>query len=95
MQSAFEDRVWLVWLVKVRILILTVLLGIELAIAQFTPVAFPLRWFVDHHSAGVCSFRRLPGAVAFVEKSADAISSAGDFRSVAGQRSGLHHRRRG
>jgi two-component system, NtrC family, sensor histidine kinase PilS len=47
MQSAFEDRVWLVWLVKVRILILTVLLGIELAIAQFTPVAFPLRWFVD------------------------------------------------
>ena len=46
MQSAFEDRVWLVWLVKVRILILTVLLGIELAIAQFTPVAFPLRWFV-------------------------------------------------
>lgn len=46
MQSAFEDRVWLVWLVKVRILILTVLLGIELAIAQFTRVAFPLRWFV-------------------------------------------------
>src|ERR1700690_948384 len=46
MQSAFEDRVWLVWLVKVRILILTVLLGIELAIAQFTPVAFSLRWFV-------------------------------------------------
>ncbi len=47
MQSAFEDRVWLVWLVKVRILILTVLLGIELAIAQFTRAAFPLRWFVD------------------------------------------------
>jgi len=47
MQSAFEDRVWLVWLVKVRILILTVLLGIELAIAQFTPVAFPMRMFVD------------------------------------------------
>ena len=47
MRSAFEDRVWLVWLVKVRILILTVLLGIELAIAQFTPVAFPMRLFVD------------------------------------------------
>src|SRR5258708_28650065 len=47
MQSAFEDRVWLVWLVKVRTLILTVLLGIELAVAQFTPVAFPLRLFVD------------------------------------------------
>jgi len=47
MQSAFEDRVWLAWLVKVRILILTILLGIELAIAQFTPVAFPMRLFVD------------------------------------------------
>ena len=39
MQSAFENRVWLTWLVKVRILILTVLLGIELVISQFTPVA--------------------------------------------------------
>ena len=47
MRSAFEDRVWLVWLVKVRILILTILLAIELAIAQFTPVAFPMRLFVD------------------------------------------------
>jgi Signal transduction histidine kinase len=46
MQSAFEDRVWLSWLVKVRILILTVLLGIELAIAQLTPVAFSVRFFV-------------------------------------------------
>jgi two-component system, NtrC family, sensor histidine kinase PilS len=47
MQSAFENRVWLTWLVKVRILILTVLLGMELVIAQFTPVAFPLRLFAD------------------------------------------------
>lgn len=47
MQSVFENRVWLTWLVKVRILILTVLLGIELAIAQFTPVAFPIRLFAD------------------------------------------------
>jgi two-component system sensor histidine kinase PilS (NtrC family) len=47
MQSAFENRVWLTWLVKVRILILTVLLGIELVIAQFTPVAFPFRLFAD------------------------------------------------
>jgi len=29
MHSAFEDRVWLVWLVKVRILILTVLLVVR------------------------------------------------------------------
>ncbi len=46
MQSAFENRAWLTWLVKVRILILTVLLGVELAVAQFTPVAFPIRLFV-------------------------------------------------
>src|SRR2546427_5660133 len=47
MHSTFDDRVWLAWLVKVRILILTVLLGIELAIVQFTPVLFPMRLFVD------------------------------------------------
>ncbi len=47
MQSMFEDRGWLAWLVKVRVLILTVLLGIELGIAQFTPLAFPLRIFVQ------------------------------------------------
>ena len=28
----FDERLWLAWLVKVRILILTLLLGIELAI---------------------------------------------------------------
>src|SRR5438876_12271406 len=47
MHSTFDDRVWLAWLVKVRMLILTVLLGIELAIVQFTPVLFPMRLFVD------------------------------------------------
>jgi two-component system sensor histidine kinase PilS (NtrC family) len=46
-QSAFEEQQWLSWMVKVRILILTMLLGIELAIAQFTQVAFPIRLFVD------------------------------------------------
>src|SRR5215813_5844757 len=46
MHSAFENRQWLAWLVKVRILILTILLGIELAIAQFTKVSFPMRLFV-------------------------------------------------
>lgn len=47
MQSQIEERLWLAWLVKVRVLILTVLLGIELAIAQFTPVIFPVRLLVD------------------------------------------------
>ncbi|MGA7380835.1 MAG: ATP-binding protein [Terriglobales bacterium] len=47
MHSIFDQRQWLAWLVKVRILVLTCLLGIELAIAQLTPSSFPLRLFVD------------------------------------------------
>ena len=47
MESVFEERTWLAWLVKVRILILTVLLALELALAQFTPVAFSIGLFVD------------------------------------------------
>ena len=47
MQSMFDERRWLAWLVKVRIIILTFLLGIELAIARLTPTPFPLRLFVD------------------------------------------------
>src|SRR5580700_9599489 len=47
MQSMFDERVWLAWLVKVRILILTLLLGIELAISRLTPTPLPLRLFVN------------------------------------------------
>src|ERR1700685_3050468 len=47
MQSMFDERLWLAWLVKVRILILTLLLGIELAISRLTPNPLPLRLFVD------------------------------------------------
>jgi two-component system, NtrC family, sensor histidine kinase PilS len=47
MQSVFEKRTWLAWLVRVRILILTLLLGLELILAEFTPVAFPLSLFVN------------------------------------------------
>jgi len=47
MQSMFDERLWLNWLVKVRIIILTFLLGIELAIARLTPNPFPLRFFVN------------------------------------------------
>ncbi len=35
----FADRAWLSWLIKVRIIIITFLLGIELAITSFTPNA--------------------------------------------------------
>jgi two-component system, NtrC family, sensor histidine kinase PilS len=47
MQSMFDERLWLAWLVKVRIIILTFLLGIELAIARLTPNPFPLRLFIN------------------------------------------------
>ena len=42
----FDERQWLAWLVKVRVIILTFLLGIELAIAQLAPSPFSLRLFV-------------------------------------------------
>jgi len=47
MQSTFDERNWLVWLVKVRIFILTLLLAIELAVAQFTPSPLPMRFFLS------------------------------------------------
>src|ERR1700734_2462200 len=47
MQSTFDERNWLAWLVKVRVLILTFLLGIQLAVAQFTPTTLPVRLFIS------------------------------------------------
>ncbi|HET9307477.1 MAG TPA: ATP-binding protein [Candidatus Sulfotelmatobacter sp.] len=46
MQSTFDERNWLTWLVRVRIFILTLLLGIELAVAQISPAPLPMRLFV-------------------------------------------------
>jgi two-component system, NtrC family, sensor histidine kinase PilS len=47
MQLMFDERLWLEWLVKVRIIILTFLLGIELVINQFTATPLPMRPFVS------------------------------------------------
>ena len=47
MQSTFDERNWLVWLVRVRIVILTLLLAIELAVARFSPTPLPMRLFVS------------------------------------------------
>ena len=47
MQSTFDERNWLAWLVKVRILILTFLLGIQLAVTQLTVTHLPLRFFLS------------------------------------------------
>jgi two-component system, NtrC family, sensor histidine kinase PilS len=47
MQSTFDERNWLVWLVRVRIFILTLLLAIELAVAQYSPAPLPMRLFIS------------------------------------------------
>src|SRR5579863_2719556 len=47
MQSTFDERNWLAWLVKVRILILTFLLGIQVTVAELTPTPLPLRLFIS------------------------------------------------
>jgi len=47
MQSTFDERNWLVWLVKVRIFILSLLLAMELALVQFSPTPLPMRLFLS------------------------------------------------
>ncbi|HTC91926.1 MAG TPA: ATP-binding protein [Terriglobales bacterium] len=47
MQNELNDRAWLSWMGKVRIIIVTFLLGIELAITQLTPNNVPVRGFVS------------------------------------------------
>jgi two-component system sensor histidine kinase PilS (NtrC family) len=47
MQSTFDERNWLIWLVRVRIFILTLLFGIELAVAKFSAAPLPLRLFIS------------------------------------------------
>ena len=47
MQSTFDERNWLLWLVRVRIFILTLLLAIELAVAHFSLAPLPMRLFIS------------------------------------------------
>jgi two-component system, NtrC family, sensor histidine kinase PilS len=47
MQATFDERNWLAWLVKVRILILTFLVGIEVTIARLAPGRLPLHLFLS------------------------------------------------
>src|ERR1700720_4796666 len=46
MQSTFDERNWLAWLAKQRILTPTFLLGIQLAVAQLAPSHLPVRLFL-------------------------------------------------
>ena len=47
MHSTFDERNWLAWLVRVRIFILTLLLAVELAVAEFSPAPVPMRLFLS------------------------------------------------
>ena len=46
-EITFDERSWLGWLVKVRVLIITFLVGIELAITRLTPAHLPEREFIS------------------------------------------------
>jgi two-component system, NtrC family, sensor histidine kinase PilS len=46
MGTNFNERIWLDWLVKVRIIIITLLLAIELAIMDLAPSRVPKRGFI-------------------------------------------------
>src|SRR3990167_2455858 len=46
MGSAGQVRDWLSWLVKVRILVVLFLLGIELVVRQFAPSPVPIKYFL-------------------------------------------------
>lgn len=47
MGTTRERHDWLSWLIKVRILVLTFLLGLELVIRNFTPTAVPIKYFLS------------------------------------------------
>jgi two-component system, NtrC family, sensor histidine kinase PilS len=47
MHATFDERNWLGWLVKIRVIILTFLLGIELTVARLATSPLPLRSFVN------------------------------------------------
>src|SRR5215472_8169194 len=47
MQPTFDERNWLAWLVKIRVIILTFLFGIELTVARLAETELPLRAFVS------------------------------------------------
>ena len=65
MAQAFNERIWLTWLVKMRIIIVTFLVAIELAITRLTPTHVPVGLFL-----GVIAGWYLVGAIfyALVER---------------------------
>ena len=44
--TRFNERAWLAWLVKVRVIVISFLLAIELLIVNLTPSNVPTRLFI-------------------------------------------------
>ena len=94
MQSMFDERNWLAWLVKVRILILTFLLGIQLTVAGSRP---PHCRSVSLLAPSCCGIR-FPGLHVFallLERASNSSVSASGDRSGFGEPGGLRHWRLG
>src|SRR6201987_834045 len=47
MHPTFDERNWLAWLVKIRVIILTFLFGIELTVARLAETELPLHAFIN------------------------------------------------
>ncbi len=47
MDTKFNERAWLAWLVKVRVIIISFLLAVELLIVNLTPTNVPVRLFIS------------------------------------------------
>src|SRR5260370_27288834 len=45
--TRFNERSWLAWLVKVRVIVISFLLAVELLIVNLTPNLVPVRLFVS------------------------------------------------
>ena len=95
MQSIFDERLWLAWLAKVRIIILTLLFGIELAIARLTPNPVSSAAVHPCHSAVVHDFDLLPAPAVLLGRTPRPGAAASRYRPGAGHAGGLCHRRRG
>src|SRR5208282_5844525 len=82
-----DERNWLTWLVKVRILILMVLLAIELAVMRLTPSPLPI--MPSHRDGAVVrALAVFPFSGFGVEGTPPAGHSAGARRSGHGHAGG-------
>ena len=94
MASGINERIWLEWLVKVRVIIITILLAIELAIVNLTATNVNRRLFVLVILAWYAVACRASGCVHLPPAQlANAVQAAGRLRPDFRHCRHLHHRR--